>query len=132
MVTLITKEDNMKNIIYTKGKSGIELNVDSVAMREKIEMSPEEFQNFSNGLLDLANAIWDKNFELKEVTSMGNDYFEYYDRKYDNNGYLSIKKNADQFIVDIEKPCLESHRFYLLNKAKAQTFINDCLKLLNQ
>lgn len=111
-------------------KTNIELHVDSEKMREEIEFTKEEFKNFVEELKSKAITIWKDSFELKEITSMGNDYWEYYDRKYDNNGYLSVGKRTNSYMVTIERPSEDSHRFYQLNKAKSQTFINDCIKLL--
>lgn len=111
-------------------KTNIELDVNSEKMREQIEFTKEEFKSFVDELKNKATVIWKDKFELKEVTSMGNDYWEYYDRKYDNNGYLEVGKRADSYMVTIERPCKDSHRFYQLNKAKSQTFINDCIKLM--
>ncbi|WP_323709463.1 hypothetical protein [Mammaliicoccus sciuri] len=111
-------------------KTNIELHVNSEKMREQIKFTKEEFKSFVDELKDMATAIWKDKFELKEVTSMGNDYWEYYDRKYDNNGYLSVGKTTNGYVVTVERPCEDSHRFYQLNKAKSQTFVNDCIKLL--
>lgn len=119
-------------MIITREKTGIDLNVLSESMKERLVFTKEEFKEIIGELKGVAVEIWGDKFELKEVTSMGNDYDEYYDRKYDNNGYLSVGKHHNDFIVKIERPCKGSHRFYRLNKAKAQTFINDCVKLLEE
>lgn len=119
-------------MIITREKTGIDLNVLSDFMEERLVFNKGEFKDLIDELKTVALEIWGDKFELKEVTGMGNDYYEYYDRKYDNNGYLSVVKKYNDFIVKIERPCKESHRFYRLNKAKAQTFINDCIKLLEE
>ena len=111
-------------------KTNLELHVESEKMREEIKLTKEEFKNFVEELEGKAIAIWKDKFELKEISSMGNDYWEYYDRKYDNNGYLKVGKRSNGYLITIERPCEDSHRFYQLNKAKSQTFINDCIKLL--
>lgn len=113
-----------------KLKTNIELHVNSEKMREQIEFTKEEFKNFVDELKGKAITIWKDKFKLKEISSMGNDYWEYYDRKYDNNGYLSVGKRTNGYMVTIERPCEDSHRFYQLNKAKSQTFLNDCIKLM--
>lgn len=113
-------------------KSRIELVVESELMSEKIKMNEMEFQLFTLELNEAAINIWKDKFQLQEVTGMGNDYFEYYDRKYDNNGYLSVAKDNGIYVIKIERPCLESDYFYILNKVKAQTFINECFKLLKR
>ncbi|MDK1672846.1 hypothetical protein QOK74_08170 [Staphylococcus saprophyticus] len=95
-------------------------------------MNEMEFQLFLLELNEVALAIWKEKFVPKEVTGMGNDFFEYYDRKCDNNGYLAIAKDNGIYTIKIERPCLESDYFYILNKAKAQTFVNDCFKLIKR
>lgn len=117
-------------IEINKLKTNLELHVESEKTREEIEFTKEEFKNFIEELKGKAIAIWKDKFELKEISSMGNDYWEYYDRKYDNNGYLKVGKRSNGYLITIERPCEDSHRFYQLNKAKSQTFINDCIKLL--
>lgn len=117
-------------IKINKLKTNLELHVESEKTREEIEFTKEEFKNFIEELKGKAIAIWKDKFELKEISSMGNDYWEYYDRKYDNNGYLKVGKRSNGYLITIERPCEDSHRFYQLNKAKSQTFINDCIKLL--
>lgn len=115
-----------------KTKSRIELKVESELMIERIKMNELEFQLFTLELEEVAKDIWKDKFKPQEVTGMGNDYYEYYDRKYDNNGYLSLTENNGIYTIKIERPCLESNHFYILNKVKAQTFVNDCFKLIKR
>lgn len=49
--------------------------------------------------------IWN-NFNPKVADSIGSDYSEYYDRKYDNNGYLNIYRD---FSIRIENQTKTHH-----------------------
>lgn len=79
-----------------------------------------ELQAFTDHLYAAANEAW-KDITPKEATSMGADYDEYYDRRYDNNGYLTIT-NAG---ISIRAPHLSEDTLYQFNKAKIQSFIYD-------
>lgn len=111
----------------SNNKTNITLNLKSKEMEEKVSFTEQSFKKFVKKFKLECYKIWDT-FEPKPVSSFGNDYWEYYDRKYDNNGYLSLRK----FGVTIERPSLECPYFYKFNKVKAQTFIYDCEKLLKE
>ena len=65
----------------------------------------------------------------KEVSSYGDDYWEYYDKELDNDGRLSIKNG--EMIFELPAYHLGSIRCYKFNKAKAQSFIYDLEKEIN-
>ncbi|MED0946200.1 hypothetical protein [Bacillus mycoides] len=66
------------------------------------------------------------NFNQRECDSLGADYYEYYDRPLDNNGYLDISK----YKLRIERPSKESGRLYQFNKKKMESFIYDFKKII--
>lgn len=82
------------------------------------------FNELFNYLEVISTKIWAK-LEPKEANSMSSDYYEYYDKKLDNNGYLSISKN----ILSIERPSLSSLKLYQFNKKKMESFIYDYKKI---
>lgn len=84
-------------------------------------------QKFVNYLLNEGNSIW-KDFTPKEVNSLGSDYYDYYDKKYDNNGYLSIDGNK---AINITACWNAESRLYQFTKAKLQSFVYDLLNLLD-
>ncbi|WP_078598652.1 hypothetical protein [Evansella clarkii] len=88
--------------------------------------TPKELETFTDYLHQAANEAW-KDITPKEAFSMGSDYDEYYDRRYDNNGYLSITESG----LSIEAPHLSKDTLYQFNKAKIQSFIYDLQKLLS-
>lgn len=83
-----------------------------------------ELVDFSEYLHQAANEAW-KGITPKEAQSMGADYDEYYDRRYDNNGYLTLTDEG----VKIEAPHLSKDTLYQFNKAKIQSFLFDLERL---
>ena len=70
---------------------------------------------------------WGK-MNLRDATSDASDYFEYYDKEFDNNGYLRISRATDNCLA-FERPILESLHLYKFNKRKMETFLYDLKKL---
>lgn len=94
----------------------------------------DEFQDFAEYIKEIANEAW-KDIKPKVATSEGSDYYEYYDRRYDNNGYLSIRDKSGQdkngqVELHIEAPYGSKDTLYQFNKPKIQSFIYDMDKLL--
>jgi hypothetical protein len=83
----------------------------------------EELVKFIEYLHEAADEAW-SNIIPKEAHSMGSDYDEYYDRRYDNNGYLSLTDTG----ISINAPHLSKDTLYQFNKAKIQTFLYDLEK----
>lgn len=90
-----------------------------------LDFSYGEFEELVSFLEDQSYQCWD-NFKPQDVTSLGNDYSEYYDRKLKNNGYISIRKRG----LEIKRPVAEENICFKFNKAKMQTFMFDLLKEL--
>lgn len=74
-------------------------------------------------LTEAGEFAW-KNLKYHEANSFGNDYYEYYDRELDSEGYLRIIKG---FLV-FDRPA-DSYKLYQFNKAKFQTFMYDLLRI---
>lgn len=90
------------------------------------EFTKEQFRNFAAYIEKIANESW-TNVVPKEANSLGSDYDEYYDRKYDDNGTLSITKNG----ISITAPYWSVDTLYQFNKPKIQSFIYDLQDNLN-
>lgn len=95
--------------------------------RFSYEFSEKEFNVFLNYIKEAANKSW-KNVTPKEASSIGSDYNEYYDRRYDDNGSLWITEKG----ISIIAPYLSTDTLYQFNKLKIQSFIYDLEKKLNQ
>lgn len=85
------------------------------------------FRGFVKYLEREGKFIW-KNFMPKEATSFSSDYDEYYDKQYDNNGYLSIDGNK---AITVTACWNAENRLYQFSKAKLQSFVYDCLKRID-
>lgn len=103
-------------------------NVDGKREQEErfsYQFTKEEFKEFASYIKEIANESW-ANVIPKKAHSMGSDYDEYYDQRYDDNGNLSILENgllifASYWSVDT---------LYQFNKPKIQSFIYDLEKLI--
>ncbi|MHB7981149.1 hypothetical protein CF067_16625 [Clostridium sporogenes] len=88
-----------------------------------LRFSSEVFKDLLKYLETISNKSW-TNIIPKECDSFGADYSEYYDRQFDNNGYMSISENT----LSVERPCLESNKLYQFTKRKMESFIHDFRK----
>lgn len=86
----------------------------------KFKFSEDAMLTLLDYLLEVSNKSW-KNIEPKEANSLGSDYYEYYDRKLDNNGYLDISEN----LIKLERPSVDSNKLYQFNKRKMESFLYD-------
>jgi len=86
--------------------------------------SPEEFKVFKSYLNEVAQESW-SNITPKEANSLGSDYYEYYDRRYDDNGTLKLSENK----ISIVAPYWSTDTLYQFNKPKIQSFLHDLMLL---
>jgi hypothetical protein len=121
MNSRIFKSNNGIELIVKNRKSAVIFEILGLEhYQANLEFAPLEFENFIVHLEDVSNKAWN-NFAPKEADSLGSDYYEYYDKEFDNNGYLTVR---DDWIF-IERPTLDSPRFYKFNKRKMESFIYD-------
>ncbi|MCM3763465.1 hypothetical protein [Neobacillus niacini] len=90
------------------------------------EFTKEGFKEFADYIEEVANEAW-LSIVPKEADNFGSDYDEYYDRKYDANGNLSIKEDG----IEIIAPYWSVDKLYQFNKPKIQSFIFDLRKKVN-
>jgi len=88
----------------------------------RLNFPDEVFEDLVIFLKDESSKCWD-NFKPKEANSFSSDYWEYYDKKFDNNGYISIGEHS----LNIERPVEGEGRCYQFNKAKMQSFMFDLI-----
>ncbi|WP_368900723.1 hypothetical protein [Oceanobacillus oncorhynchi] len=116
-------------LVIKHRKSAIILeNADGKREREKrfsYQFTKEEFKELASYIKEIANESW-TNVIPKEAHSMGTDYDEYYDRRYDDNGSLSINENG----LLIFAPYWSVDTLYQFSKPKIQSFIYDLEKLI--
>jgi hypothetical protein len=128
---VITKEfidENSSNLIIGHNKSNIIFKTDNKNIKKdyylNIYFSECVLKEIVKYLESISREIWD-GFKPKEADSISSDYEEYYDRKYDNNGYLSILKENG---FKIEKPYKTCPYMYKFNKRRMESFIYDLNK----
>lgn len=92
--------------------------------------TPDEFRKFAEYIKEISNVAWN-NVKPKLANSEGSDYYEYYDRRYDNNGYLSIVDKKKHIELHVEAPYGSKDTLYQFNKPKIQSFIYDINELLD-
>lgn len=85
----------------------------------------KDFIELFNYIKMIANEAW-TNLSPKEANSLGSDYYEYYDKDFDTNGYLRIRENT----IYIDRPTLDGHKLYQFSKKKMESFIFDFEKLV--
>ena len=94
--------------------------------RFEYRFSPEGFKEFADYIKEIANEAW-TNVVSKEANSWGSDYNEYYDRKYDANGGLTLIDNG----IVAYGPYWSVDTLYQFNKPKIQSFIYDLDKKIS-
>ncbi|MGG1650484.1 hypothetical protein ABHN03_16830 [Paenibacillus sp. NRS-1775] len=128
MKTKIFICDDGKELIIKHRKSAVifEMNRNQINNKYKVTYNFElkDFVELYNYIKMIANEAW-TNLSPKEADSLGSDYYEYYDKELDTNGYLRIGKNT----IYIDRPTLDGHKLYQFNKKKMESFIYDFEKL---
>ena len=115
------------NLIIESNKNNIIFKTDSKNVKRycylNVYFNKEVFEELIKYTESISNKIWN-DFTPKEADSISSDYAEYYDRKYDNNGCLSIREN----FFRIERPCIECPYMYKFNKRRMESFMYDLNK----
>lgn len=136
---MIVKDINDNEIFEVEMESNLEtknniiiLKMEETSGDEVISgiISEEEAKNLYNFLLSRAKDKW-KTIEIKDVTSAGNDYYDYYDRKFDNNGFADLNPSSRELSFDCVytgSKDVKTRIAYKFNKAKIQTYLFDLRK----
>jgi hypothetical protein len=118
---------NGRKLIVKHKKSAVILEVADLEANEEpmfqFNFSEGNFKSFVSYMELIANEVW-STFTPKDATSEASDYYEYYDKEFDNNGFLSIGEKH----IFVEGPHTTTGRLYQFNKAKMQSFIFDLKK----
>ncbi|MBL4952180.1 hypothetical protein JK635_08135 [Neobacillus sp. YIM B02564] len=113
-------------LIVKSRKSAIILEADETKLNgytKIFRFTEKEFQEFVAYIQLASSKVW-KNVTPKEAQSEASDFYEYYDKELDNNGYLRIGESH----LLINRPSLESNRMYQFNKRKMESFLYDLRK----
>lgn len=126
-VNMVSKEFIDKygvNLVADKTNVIFKTDVKNIKNEYYFYFTKSVFKEIVDYLENIENEIW-KGFNLKVADSVSSDYVEYYDRKYDNNGYLSILEN---YVFSIERPYKDTSYMYKFNKRRMESFIYDLRK----
>ncbi|WP_227774433.1 hypothetical protein [Paenibacillus sp. NAIST15-1] len=127
MKSKIFKSENGLELLVKNRKSAVilEMNPSQMDSKYKVEFkfNSRDFDELYSYIDTAANESWDIIIS-KEASSLGSDYYEYYDKELDSNGYLCIRENT----IVINRPSLESNKLYQFNKRKMESFAYDFRK----
>lgn len=120
----VFEDKHGRKVIVKVSKSNIQIH------SEKKDLLDYRFYLDSTDLLkflkEQAIRIW-KSFHPKEADSLGSDYFEFYDRRTDANGYLEFR---DETLI-FESPSEKTTLLYQFNKRRMESFIYDMESWVN-
>ncbi|MBC1229781.1 hypothetical protein HB816_04850 [Listeria booriae] len=106
-------------------KSAVEFYLESPNIENRhldFRFTPDVFNKLLDYILTVAHESW-SNPSPQDANSPGSDYWEYYDKKLDNNGYLSI--NFIENTLSLSRPVDENNKLYQFNKRKIESFMFD-------
>lgn len=130
---MAVKEVSIKGLVIKDNKTNVSIYEDKNKHEFdlRILFTEEEFKCFVRHLEILSSQVW-KTLNIKEADNYGSDYFEYYDRVLDSNGYLRLAKTKQGIEVKLERPTRNEDKVYQFNKQKMGTFLFDCYELINK
>ena len=112
------KDEHGRKIIVRTNRSNIQIHTEQKQILDYLfYLDSVEILHY---LKEQATKVW-KSFRPKEANSFGADYWEFYDKNTDNNGYLEVSKEALVF----QSPSDETTLLYQFNKRKMESFIYD-------
>lgn len=116
------------NLVVEHSKTNIIFKTDVKNIKNKYDVQLCFIESVAKELTEyleyISKQIWN-DFNPKIANSISSDYAEYYDRKYDNEGYLSIFKEN---VIKIERPDENCPYMYKFNKKRMESFIYDLKK----
>ena len=114
----VFEDEHGRKVIVRVTKSNIQIHTEEKKIIDYcFYLDSDEILHY---LKEQAIRIW-KSFHPKEADSLGSDYFEFYDRGTDANGYLEYRNE----MLIFESPSDETTLLYQFNKRKMESFIYD-------
>lgn len=112
------KDEHGRKIVVRTNRSNIQIHTEEKQILDyRFYLDSVEILHY---LKEQATKVW-KSFRPKEADSFGADYWEFYDKNTNNNGYLEVSKEALVF----QSPSDETTLLYQFNKRKMESFIYD-------
>lgn len=116
MIERVFNDEHKRKLIVRVNRSNIQIHTERKDLLDyQFDLSIELFEF----LKEQAVKVW-KAFTPKPADSFGADYWEFYDRNTDNNGYLEIRNE-----LKFESPSDETTLLYQFNKRRMESFIYD-------
>ncbi|HJA24424.1 MAG TPA: hypothetical protein H9958_09525 [Candidatus Limosilactobacillus intestinavium] len=117
MIDKVFKDEHGREVIVRTNRSNIQIHT---KVKELLDyhfyLDSDEILHY---LQDQATKVW-KSFAPKEADSFGADYWEFYDKATDNNGYLRISNDG---VIVFGSPSVETTLLYQFNKRRMESFI---------
>lgn len=124
MIERVFTDEHKRKLIVRVNRSNIQIHTERKDLLDyQFDLNVELFKF----LKEQAVKVW-KTFTPKAADSFGADYWEFYDRNTDNNGYLDIEITNKS--LRFESPSAETTLLYQFNKRKMQSFIYDLENLI--
>lgn len=121
MIEQVFTDEHKRKLIVCVNRSNIQIHTERKDLLDyQFDLNFELFKF----LREQAVKVW-KTFTPKEADSFGSDYWEFYDRNTDNNGYLEIRNE-----LKFQSPSDETTLLYQFNKRKMESFIYDIENLI--
>lgn len=102
-------------------------------LEKDFTMNEKDFYELLQKMKFVSSEAWgDGSVEPKLATNSSMDYWEYYDRDFDSNGYLTLRNNK----LSLDGPAQPKtknkyNRLYKFDKRKMASFIYDLEKIVN-
>lgn len=117
MIEQVFTDGHKRKLIVRVNRSNIQIHTERKDLLDyKFDLNVELFKF----LKEQAVKVW-KTFTPKEADSLGSDYWEFYDKATDNNGYLDIRNE----MLIFGSPSEETTLLYQFNKRRMESFIYD-------
>lgn len=121
MIEQVFTDEHKRKLIVRVNRSNIQIHTERKNLLDyQFDLNVELFKF----LKEQAVKVW-KTFTPKEADSFGSDYWEFYDRNTDNNGYLEIRNE-----LKFQSPNDETTLLYQFNKRRMESFIYDIENLI--
>ena len=118
MKEAIFNDGHGRKLIVRVNRSNIQIHTEEKKTLDyRFYLDSDEILHY---LKEQATQVW-KSFSPKEADSFGADYYEFYDKATDNNGYLEYRNE----MLIFESPSEKTTLLYQFNKRKMESFIYD-------
>lgn len=121
MIEQVFTDEHRRKLIVRVNRSNIQIHTERKDLLDyQFDLNVELFKFLKEQVVK----VW-KTFTPKAADSFGADYWEFYDRNTDNNGYLEIRYLDIRNELKFESPSDETTLLYQFNKRRMESFIYD-------